>query len=82
MIGKLNLLTVITSALILAVASSSAFAADSVYEALSSGKATGNFNFRYEGVSQDNTVKDANAFTLRTRLGYTTSELKGWSVSL
>jgi hypothetical protein len=81
MIGKLNLLTVITSALILAVASSSAFAADSVYEALSSGKATGNFNFRYEGVSQDNTVKDANAFTLRTRLGYTTSELKGWSVS-
>jgi hypothetical protein len=81
MIGKFNLLTVITSALILAGAASSTFAADSVYEALSSGKATGNFNLRYEGVSQDNTVKEAIAFTLRTRLGYTTAELEGWSVS-
>jgi hypothetical protein len=81
MIGKFNLLTVITSALIWAGAASSAFAADPVYEALSSGKATGNFNLRYEDVSQDNTVKDASAFTLRTRLGYTTAELEGWSVS-
>jgi hypothetical protein len=81
MIGKFNLLSVIPSVLILAGVSSSTFAADSVYEALSSGKATGNFNLRYEGVSQDNTVKEAIAFTLRTRLGYTTAELEGWSVS-
>jgi hypothetical protein len=67
--------------LILSGVSSSACAADSLYEALSSGKASGNFNLRYEGVSQDNTVKDASAFTLRTRLGYTSAELEGWSVS-
>lgn len=81
MIGKFNLLTVIPSVLILAGVSSSTFAADSVYEALSSGKASGNFNLRYEGVSQDNTVKEASALTLRTRFGYTTAELEGWSVS-
>ena len=79
--GKSHLLTVIASTLILAGVSSSACAADSLYEALSSGKATGNVNLRYEGVSQDNTAKDASAFTLRTRLGYTTAELEGWSVS-
>lgn len=79
--GKSYSPMVIASTLILAGISSSACAAVSIYEALNSGQASGNFNLRYESVSQDNTVKDASAFTLRTRLGYTTAELEGWSVS-
>jgi hypothetical protein len=77
-------LSIIASALLIGGMggiSYSTVAADSFYEALSSGKATGNFNLRYEDVSQDNAVKDASAFTFRTRLGYTSADLDGWSVS-
>ncbi|MFT5277693.1 MAG: hypothetical protein ACI97K_001496 [Glaciecola sp.] len=74
-------LSIIASALLMTGMSASTVAADSFYEALSSGKASGNFNLRYEDVSQDNTLNDASAFTLRTRLGYTSADLDGWSVS-
>lgn len=47
--------------------------------ALISGKANADFNLRYEDVSQDNALKDASAFTLRTRLSYTTGKMSGWS---
>lgn len=51
----------------------------SIYEALAGGKAFANFNLRYEGVEQDNALRDADAFTFRTRLGYKTGEYKGFS---
>lgn len=56
-----------------------AMSADTIYEALSSGKAYGNFNLRGEHVSQDNALDDASAFTLRTRLGYKSGDFNGWS---
>lgn len=43
------------------------------------GKATIDFNLRYEGVDQNNALKDASALTLRTRLNYTTSTYEGFS---
>jgi hypothetical protein len=54
-------------------------AADSVTEALINGKTSANFNMRYEGVSQDNALKDASALTLRTRLTYATVKVAGFS---
>ena len=54
-------------------------AADTLSEALSSGKAYGDFRLRYEGVEQDNASKDASALTLRTQLGYTTGVINGFS---
>lgn len=56
--------------------------AESVTEALTSGKAYGDFNLRYEDVSQDNTAADASALTLRTRLGYTTGSVNGFSATV
>jgi len=43
-----------------------------------SGKFSGNFNLRYEGVDQDNALKDANAITLRSRLTYVTKSFSGF----
>jgi len=54
-------------------------AADSVTEALINGKTSANFNMRYEGVNQDNALKDASALTLRTRLTYATGKVAGFS---
>lgn len=47
--------------------------------ALTSGKAYGDVRFRYETVDQDNALKDASALTVRTRLGYKTGEMSGFS---
>lgn len=47
--------------------------ADVIEEALTEGKPTINVRYRYEGVD-DSVNKDAKASTLRTRLGYTTSD--------
>lgn len=59
--------------------SSSLAFADSITEALINGKTSANLNLRYENVSQDNALKDADAFTLRTRLTYTTGTVDGFS---
>ncbi len=56
--------------------------ADSVSEAFSSGKAYGDFRLRYEGVEQDNTAEDATALTLRTKLGYKTGSINGFSATV
>lgn len=58
--------------------SSLAFA-DSFTEAFVNGKTSANINLRYETVSQNNIRKDADAFTLRTRLTYTTGTVDGFS---
>ncbi len=80
--SKIYTLSAVASSLLLASVSNVALAEDSFYKALSSGKASADFNLRYEDVSQDNAVKDASAFTLRTRLSYTSADLDGWSVTL
>ncbi len=42
-------------------------------------KTTLDFNLRYEGVQQDNLLKDASALTLRSRLNFTSASYKGFS---
>lgn len=69
-------------ALALASITGSAFAEDSIAQALKDGKVSGNLNLRYEGVEQDNALQDASAFTLRTRLGFTTGKVSGFSATI
>ncbi|MBR9908933.1 MAG: alginate export family protein [Gammaproteobacteria bacterium] len=57
-------------------------AATTVAEALSGGKAYGDFNLRYEAVDQDNALDDASALTLRSRIGYVTDSLNGFSATV
>jgi len=57
----------------------SVLAANTITEAINSGKANIDLRLRYESVKQDNAVDDADALTLRTRLGYTTGSYKGFS---
>jgi len=47
--------------------------------AITSGKATIGGRYRYEYVTQDNDLENANASTLRLRLNYRTGQWKGWS---
>lgn len=68
---------------LLAAGASLATAAEpaSLEEALTGGKVSLNLRARYEFVDQTG-LKDANAFTLRTRLGYTTAAYQGFNASL
>ena len=53
------------------------YAAESLVEAFSEGKASLNMRYRYEGVDDGNTATDdASAQTLRSRLGFTTGSYK------
>jgi hypothetical protein len=45
----------------------------------SDGKFYGDFRLRYESASQDNALRDADALTLRARIGYVTDTVKGFS---
>lgn len=56
--------------------------AESFSEALTGGKVNLDMRLRYESVNQDNDLKDANALTLRTRLGYTTGKFKGFDAMI
>ncbi len=49
----------------------------SLEEAVAAGKFSVNARLRHEGVTQAG-LRDANALTLRTRLGYTTAAFRGW----
>jgi hypothetical protein len=51
----------------------------SISDAFARGKVSLNARLRYEGVEQTG-LRDADALTLRTRLGYTTAPLRGWKV--
>ncbi|MFC4700103.1 alginate export family protein [Glaciecola siphonariae] len=55
---------------------------NSVYDAISSGTVFADFRLRYEGVSQDNPLEDADALTFRTRLGYRSGDLNGFSFTV
>lgn len=52
---------------------------ESFTEALTTGKAYVDLRLRYETVDQDNALQDADALTLRTKLGYKTEEYAGLS---
>ncbi|MFO7788579.1 MAG: alginate export family protein [Halospina sp.] len=54
-------------------------AADPVTEALSNGETNLDARYRYELVDQEGVDKDAGASTLRTRLGYRTGEVSGFT---
>ena len=59
---------------------SSTYAADTIVEALSGGKVSGQLRYRYEWVDDQTKTKDANASTMRTRLGYMTGDYMDTSV--
>lgn len=48
-------------------------------DALAQGKASGSFNLRYEGVDEDNALKNASALTLRSVINYASGTLDGFS---
>lgn len=50
-------------------------------DAFAKGQVSLNLRLRYENVQQTG-LRDANALTLRTRLGFTTAPLQGWSALL
>lgn len=69
----------LTLSVILASTASSQVFANTFTDALTQGKTSANVQLRYESVSQDNALKDADAFTLRTRLTYATGSVSGFS---
>jgi hypothetical protein len=66
-------------ALAASFAGGSAYGAGTFTEALIAGKPALDARYRFERVEQDNALKDANASTLRLRLGYKTGEYNGIS---
>ena len=72
----------VASLMLLSTTASTGVLADSFTEALTGGKAFGDFRLRYEAVEQDNPVDDASALTLRSRLGYSTADFEGFSATL
>lgn len=50
-----------------------------ITEAITGGKVYADFRLRFETVDQDNTLKDADALTLRSRVGYETGSYQGVS---
>jgi len=60
-------------------ATSSVWAADTITEALTGGKANADVNYRYEDVTTGAaTANKGTAYTIRTRLGYTTDTFAGF----
>ena len=53
-----------------------------ISEALGGGSSHGSFNLRYESVNQDNSLDDAMALTLSSKLSYTTGNLNGFSAMI
>jgi hypothetical protein len=79
-IRKPIVMTVLASAISsLVVAPAVVQADDAFFEALSGGKVSFSARARYETVDQDNALKDADAFTIRTTLGYKTGDFHGFS---
>lgn len=77
---KLTALTLIATGLSsFAFVPATAQAEDAFMEALTGGKVSFSARARYESVQQDNALDDADAFTLRTTLGYKTGAFHGFS---
>lgn len=76
---KTQQLAMTLSTLALAVSAAFPVAASEWYDALAASTANADLNLRYESVNQDNTLQDADALTLRSRIGLTTGNYKGFS---
>lgn len=72
-------MTLLASAISSLLLVPTAHAEDAFFEALSGGKVSFSARARYETVDQDNGLKDADAFTIRTTLGYETGMFHGFS---
>lgn len=78
----------LTSTCLIGLSSTSIFAQenevskDNLFEAISNGQTYLDLNLRHELVDQDSFAENANATTLRTKLGYTTAKFKGFSANL
>src|SRR3569623_525145 len=68
--------------LAMALAAPFAQAADTPSAALTGGKVSLDVRYRYEHVSQGNALKEADASTVRSRLGYTTDTYRGLGAML
>ncbi len=75
-------LSLALSVALLGASASSVAQADSITDALTSGKASVDMRLRYETSDQDNALEDASALTLRTRIGYTTGSVDGFSATI
>lgn len=64
-----------------AIADDAPAPADSIAEAFGKGKVSLNVRARYEGVEQT-ALKDADAYTVRTRLGFTTAAINGFKAMI
>ncbi len=56
--------------------------AEDITQAIEDGKAYGDFRLRYEHVDQDNDLANAKGLTLRSRLGYNTGSIAGFSATI
>ncbi|GAA3938563.1 alginate export family protein [Litoribacillus peritrichatus] len=82
--ASLNVLSLAIAGAVASSFSSAAFAVDGaeITEALTNGKAYADFRLRYEFVDQDNDLDNAKGMTLRSRLGYKTGEVSGFSAGI
>lgn len=67
---------------LLAAGASTGHAAESFSETILAGDVSADLRLRYESVSQDNRLADAEALTLRTRLNFTSQEYRGLSATV
>jgi len=72
-------MTILASSLMAILTTPAVQAEDAFIDALTNGKVSFSARVRYESVEQDNALKDADALTLRTTLGYKTGQFKGFS---
>jgi len=69
----------ILAALLISSLPASADYLDDAVEAIRNGEVKFNFRYRFEHVDQDSFSRDANASTLRSRIGFSTSDFHGWT---
>lgn len=77
-----NRIILVAMFIMLSVGSTQLAIADTFTKMLTEGKVSADFRLRYENVDQDNALKNADALTLRSRLGYTTGDFLGFSAML
>jgi len=78
-INKMKKLTWLAATIgTLVAAPTATMADDAFFEALTGGKVSFSARARYESVEEDNAKEDADAFTLRTTLGYKTGTFHGF----
>ncbi len=80
---RINVLSLAVAAAIVApIGTASANVGEEITTALKEGTAYGDFRLRYEFVDQDNALDNAKGMTLRSRLGYKTGDVSGFSAGI